>query len=182
MLQAPREHARDILDVNEIALEVAFKDHDRAIGHRPVHKIVYQQVNPHACRQAEHGRQSERKPVFTREDRLLRRHFRRAVEGDRPQRRFLGAELAFLTNTVAAVGHRHEHPLIPGGKPTNALDRLLIDGAGADRILLAHGSAHQRSEWDDRIGLANERLEQRFVPAVAAHDVEALVAAAVQQR
>ena len=106
------ERARHIADVDVVALEVGLEQHDGAIGHRAIDEIVDQQVDAHARRHAEHGRQPEADRVPAIEHDLLGLHLVAAVERDRAQRRLLGAELALLADAVAAVGGRHDDALL----------------------------------------------------------------------
>ena len=86
LVHGVHERARDVADVNVVALEVRLEQHHEAVIHRPVDEIVHQEIDAHARRHAEHGGEPQADRILPIEDDLFRRDLVAAVERDRTQR------------------------------------------------------------------------------------------------
>ena len=88
---------------------------------------------------------------------------------------------AFLADTVAAIGDGHEDALGGGGQAAEHVHSLEVGGPRGNGIAVAQGRADQRRQWDDSVGAGHEHLHQGLVAAIAPHDLEAPVVAAIRQ-
>jgi hypothetical protein len=62
--------------------------------------------------------------------------------------------------------------------PSPRDDGILVQGLGRDRVLFAQRGSDQRGQRDDGIGLRQQLVQQALVARIAAHRIEARVAAA----
>ena len=178
---AVQKRARHVADVDVIALEMPLKNQHRAVVDGAIDKIIHEQIHPHARRAAEHRGEAEADAVFARQHGFLGLDFGDAVARNRAQRRVFGAEFPLFADAVAAVGDGHDDPLLFAGEAANHFDRFLICGLGGDGIGVAKRHADERGERDDQIRLGDERLDDGFLAAIAADDLEFLELAAVEQ-
>ena len=118
-----------VADMDVVALEVAFEDHDSAVCHGAPSEVIDQQVEAHARRHAEHGGEAQRHAIAIVEHGLFGFHLCHAIEGDRVQRAFLSAELAALADAIPRIGDREDDLLMPRKKDSfKKMGHTLSDG------------------------------------------------------
>ena len=82
-----------------------------------------------------------------------------AVARNRAQRRVFGAKFSLFADAIAAVGDRHDDPLLLAGEAANHFDRFLVRGPGGHGVGVAERHADERGQRNDQIGLGDERLD-----------------------
>jgi hypothetical protein len=143
-----------------------------------VREIVDQQIQPHARRHPEDGRQSQTDRVrMLLEDGPLGRHLVPPVERNRSHGRFLRAELPLLTNTVPAVRDRDDDALVAPDLFEHPDNCLFIGGRRRQRIPIAERSAHERCQRDDDVCGFQQRAHRLVVTHIPADELEARVVA-----
>ena len=100
-----------------------------------------------------------------------------AVERDRPDRRFLGAELARLADAVTAVGDGQNDALVRADMAEHVDDGLFVGRGGRERIAIAERRTDERGERNDDVGILQQRAHRIHRPHVAAHEGEVRVIA-----
>src|SRR5579884_296588 len=139
--------------MNIIAFEVFFKDDDVSFCQGSVDKVVDEQIEAHARRHTEHGRQTEGDDIGTVQQMLLRLHLGAAVERDRFQRRVFGAEGGAVGDTVTAIRVRIDYQLVRAAEAVEQTDGIKIHGRGQLRIAVTGRSANDAGQVNDYVGV-----------------------------
>ncbi len=149
---------------------------------RRVDEVVHQQVDAHARRAAEDRGEPQRECVRCVQHRALGVDLGAAVQRDRLERRFLGAEHLSRACAVAAVGVREHDELRRAPQSQQQEHRVEVHGPGQQRVAVAGGSADHRREGQHCVRVSQDSTHQSLVSDVAAHELEARVRAEVEQR
>src|ERR1700722_12775792 len=105
------EGARDVSNMDVVALEMRFEQDHEMVVDGAIYEIVDQQVDPHARRHAENRGEPQADRILAIEHDLLGFHLVAAIQRDRMERGFLGAEFSPFADAIAANGYRYDHPL-----------------------------------------------------------------------
>src|SRR3990167_2601255 len=95
-----QKSCRDITHMNIISLKIRFKKHHKTVTYSAVHKVVYQQIQPHTRTYAKNRCQSECNAISGSQHRFLRVYLKSSIKRNGIQRTFLGTMNSLLAYTI----------------------------------------------------------------------------------
>jgi len=182
MFQGVQEGARHVAHVDVVTLEVALEQDDEPIRDRTVGEIVDQQVQAHAWADAKGCRQPKRHGAACGQQVLLQFDLQLTVERDGAQGGFFSTQHAILAHAVAAVGGGREDHLVGPAQVRQHLNGVQVDRARLVRAPFAQGRTHEAGQRDQDIGRLDKFADQAAIAHVSAHDGEAFIVAAIEER
>src|SRR5262245_26331098 len=117
--------------MNVIALKVRFEQHDRAIAHGAICEVIDQKIDAHTWRRSEYGCQTEADRISPVQNCLLDLNLIAPVTRNRAHRCLFSAISSGLSDTVAAVGNRHQDSLLARKFPEHRNYSVPIDFSGS---------------------------------------------------
>src|ERR1700689_3069218 len=167
-----KEGTGNIANVNVVAFEMRFEQHNEAIVDRAIYEVVDQQIQPHARGHAENRGKAEAYGIVAFEDGFLRFDLGAAIERHRPQRGFLGAKFSSFTNAVTGIGDRYDDALFRREQAAQHDDGVAIGAGGAEWIAIAKWRPHERGKRNDDVRSSKQGLHDGFTAGVAVNDIE----------
>ena len=104
------------------------------------------------------------------------------ITPDKLQYAARGAELRAGLGSVAAVCRGINDKLARAALFVDHFDRIEIERARQPRIAVAGGSAHQRRQRNDHVGIFDRAADQGLVAGVSAREIEIGIGAKMKER